>query len=167
MTRATQEEDTEPARAWQDHLQRFREPGLAGWILPPPQGGPSPREQYCSNSHSRKTGISGTSAGPSLGFQLLGPSATDQGFVLSAYSHHRTRQLTSRAMTSRAEASQDREGQVIWVEPRNPLSGFRMQGGCEEWPWEGSGQPGGAPAGTPAGVACLWREALDCNRTHF
>lgn len=59
-------------------------------------------------------------------------------------------------MTSRAEASQDRKGQVIWVEPRNPLSGFRMQGGCEEWPWEGSGQPGGAPAGTPAGVACLW-----------
>ena len=134
VTRATQEEDAEPARAWQDHLQRFREPGLDGWILPPPQGGPSPWEQYCSNSHSQKTGISGTSAGPSLGFQLLGPSATDWGFVLSAYSHYRIRQLIRRAMTSRAEASQDRKDQVIWAEPRNPLSGFRMQGGCEEWP---------------------------------
>ena len=142
VARATQGEDTGPARAWQSHSQGFREPGLAGGSSHLPRLGLVPGSNTAPKSHSWKACISGPSAGPSLGVQLPGRSATDRGFVLSAYSHHRTGQLIGKVMMSRAEASQDRKDQVIWTEPRNPLSRLRMQGGCEEWPWEGAGQPG-------------------------
>lgn len=128
-----------------------------------------PGTNTAPNSHSWKTCISGTSAGPSLGVQLPGPSATDRGFVLSAYSHHRTGQLISKVMMSRAEASQDRKDQVIWTEPRNPLSRFRIKEAVKSGLGKALGSRGwGGSCRDPSrGGPCLWGEALDCNRIHF
>lgn len=66
-------------RAWQGH---FRASGSRlGWLHPPtPPQGPGPQDNTVS-SPPRKTCISGTSWASPLGVQLLGPSATGQGFV--------------------------------------------------------------------------------------